>query len=308
MKMRYRIAIIMVCVAVVLGGVFAACGSHKKEVSGFTVYFLNKEATALYPVTVSFRTSDVNGQIGEIIADMTSKKQEVDYINAIPDNISIRSYSLTDHQLEIHFSRDYETLGNTREALLRAAVVKTFCGLDGVDSVIFYVVDDPLKDSFGNVISAMTTNSFVDDFAQEQEAMINKQMTFYYPTEEGDKLIEETRLVHYNTNVSLPMIMMRYLTYTPETSGAQAAFGSKNMILNTTVSDGICYVDLDASILNQESTVTQEAMVYSIVNTLSTLDNITKVKITVMNTANALDIETNQIDGTYEPNMSLVED
>lgn len=308
MKRAYKFLIVAFCLMLAFGIWATACGKKQKEESGFSVFFLNKNATALYPVKMTFKTSNVDGQIGEIIAFLTSKKQEVDYTNPIPDNVSIRSYSLTKRQLEIHFSRDYETLSNVREALLRAAVVKTFCGLDGVDSVIFYVVDDPLTDSTGNVITAMTQNSFVDDFAEEQEAMLTKQMTFYYPSEAGDTLIEETRLVHYNTNISMPMMLMRYLSYQPETSGAQPAFSNRNMVLNATVSDGICYVDLDASILSQESNVTQEALIYSIVNTLTKQDSITKVKITVLSTTSAISVDNNQLDGTYEPNPALVEE
>jgi len=262
----------------------------------------------LYPASMTFRTTDVNGKIGELITAMTSKKQEVEYTNPIPENVSIRSYALMDGQLEIHFSRDYETLENTREALLRAAVVKTFCGLEEVQQVSFFVVDDPLHDDSGNVISAMTANSFVDDFAREQEAVVTKQMVFYYPSEEGDTLVEETRLVHYNTNVSMPMMILRYLSYAPETKGAQPTFASRNVILNATISDGICYVDLDASILSQESNITQDALIYSIVNSLTTQDSITKVKITVLSTTSAIDVDNNQLDGTYEPNLALVEE
>ncbi len=306
MKRPHRILLIFLALALVAVAIFTACKKEKREVSGFVVYYLDKNAASLYPVPMSFRTSDVNGQIGEIIAEITSKKQEVDYINPIPDNVSIRSYTLSNHELEIHFSRDYEGISKTREALLRAAVVKTFCELDDVERVTFYVVDEPLTDANGNVIAAMTANSFVDDFVEEQEAMLTKQITFYYPSEKGDSLIEETRLVHYNTNVFLPTMILKYLSYQPETNGAQPTFSSSNMVLNATVSDGICYVDLDAAILNQESNVTQEAMIYSIVNSLTTLDSITKVKITVLNTTGAIDLENNQLNGTYEPNLSLV--
>ncbi|MCR5639941.1 MAG: GerMN domain-containing protein [Lachnospiraceae bacterium] len=308
MRKQHRWIAIILSLVVSVGLLLCACKNKETEEQGFTIYYLNKNATALYPVSTSFRTTDVNGQIGEIISNMTSKKQEVEYTNPIPDNVTIRSYALVDGSLEIHFSRDYETLTNTREALLRAAVVKTFCGLEDVKEVIFYVVDDPLHDETGNVISAMTANSFVDDFAREQEAVVTKQMTFYYPSADGDTLVEETRLVHYNTNISLPMMLLRYLSYAPETKGSQAAFASRNMVLNATVSDGICYVDLDASILSQESNITQEALVYSIVNTLTTQDSITKVKITVLSTTSAIEVDNNQLDGTYEPNLSLIED
>lgn len=308
MKRLWKILTVVAVLVLIAAIIVTACGKKQKENSGFTVYYLNKNATALYPVNMNFRTADVDGQIGELLSLLTSKKQEVEYTNPIPDNVSVRSYSLTDGQLELHFSRDYESLGEVREALLRAAVVKTFCGLEGVDSVVFYVVDDPLKDAYGNVITAMTQNSFVDDFAREQEAVLTKQMTFYYPTAKGDKLIEETRLVHYNTNIPLPMLILNYLSYTPESSDAQAAFSSRSVILNATVSDGICYVDLDASILSQESNVTQEALIYSIVNSLTTQDSITKVKITVLSTTSAIDVENNQLEGTYEPNLSLIEE
>jgi hypothetical protein len=54
--------------------------------------------------------------------------------------------------------------------------------------------------------------------------------------------------------------------------------------------------------------VTQEALIYSIVDSLTTQDSITKVKITVLSTTSAIDVENNQLEGTYEPNVSLIEE
>ncbi|MBQ1720813.1 MAG: hypothetical protein II020_02695, partial [Lachnospiraceae bacterium] len=77
MKRIWKILIVLAALVLTAGIIVTACGSKKKENSGYTVYFLNKNATALYPVNVNLRTADVDGQIGELLSLLTSKKQEV---------------------------------------------------------------------------------------------------------------------------------------------------------------------------------------------------------------------------------------
>ena len=57
---------------------------------------------------------------------------------------------------------------------------------------------------------------------------------------------------------------------------------SENVKINqVTTKDGICYVDFNAKFLDKLASVTEEVAVYSVVNSLVELPNVSQVQITV---------------------------
>ncbi|MBR1628954.1 MAG: GerMN domain-containing protein, partial [Lachnospiraceae bacterium] len=207
-----------------------------------------------------------------------------------------------------HFDANYTQLTSTREVMLRAAVSKTFLQLDEVASVSFYVGEEPLKDSAGNVVGLMTADSFLDTFGEREEALESDTFVLYYSSENGRKLIRKKRLLHYNNTMSRESVVLSYLSRNPGTKdGAKAVLSSGTKILSVTTKEGICHVKLDGSFLSQQAGVSAETAVYGIVDSLCELDEINKVEIAVDSQADTVVPEIIKVNGLYEPQMNIVE-
>ena len=70
--------------------------------------------------------------------------------------------------------------------------------------------------------------------------------------------------------------------------------------------DGVCYVDFNDKFLNKRSDVTEEATIYSIVNSLVELSNVNKVQITVNGETKKV-YTSIDISGMLERNLEIIE-
>ena len=281
------------------------CNSSSQE-SGCFVYCLNPNETAIVPVPYTLTSKDIGDQTEEMLAMLSVQSEEADYVSAIPSDVSIESFEMGEGNLAIHFSREYSGLTTTREALLRAAVVKSVTQIEGIDTVSFYIMDAPLTDSAGNILAAMSSSSIIDDFGAAQDSMTQTTLALYYSNSTGDALIREERAVHYNSSVPIEQVIMQYLAMEPTTEGASSIFVSDSKVSSITTSEGICYVDLDPSVMTQENGISNDVLIYAIVDSLTELDGISHVRIGISGNTQSDASQTGMISGTYERSLALV--
>ena len=93
-------------------------------------------------------------------------------------------------------------------------------------------------------------------------------------------------------------------------AGAGKAYPVANpdtKVLSVAVRDGICYVNLDSSFVNQIYNVTPEVTIYAITNSLVELSNVNKVQISINGETNINYRENISLSATFERNLDLVE-
>ena len=93
--------------------------------------------------------------------------------------------------------------------------------------------------------------------------------------------MKETRRVHYSSNISLEKLIMEQLLEGPESKNARSAIPSGTKLVSVSLVDGVCYVSFDENFKNQDYSVNEAIVIYSIVDSLSELSSISKVQISV---------------------------
>lgn len=74
-----------------------------------------------------------------------------------------------------------------------------------------------------------------------------------------------------------------------------------------TTKDGICYVNLDKSFLNQKDKVTSDVAIYSIVNSLVELSNVNKVQFSVDGDTNVNYRDNTSLAVPFERNLDIMQ-
>ncbi|MCR5453082.1 MAG: GerMN domain-containing protein [Lachnospiraceae bacterium] len=290
--------------------VFASlCGCKEQEKAdkdGIYVYYLNQLQTMLVKKSYKLHNKDTDKCVSELLEVLSTKIEDSDRSCPIPEDIDVKASSVYNGKLKLSFSIDYLGLSPVREALLRAAVVKTLVQIKGVESVAFLVMGEPLTDFDGNVIGVMNADSFVDDFGTEQGEVEEANLVLYYATSDAGALVREERVVHYNGNVPIEQVVIKYLSETPETKDAMPTLPKDVKILSISTKDGVCYVDLDETLLSEKVSLSENLILYSIVNSLCELDGIKKVQLFVGTGENARVLGQGGEGGYYEPDYRLV--
>lgn len=280
--MKKKSCAILMILVLLSSLLFAGCGSADKTASsGFSVYYINALGDGITALPYELASDGTDARITEALEALAEDPENVDYRRTLPESVRMEEYALDGGTLSIYFDREYADLEGNSEVLVRAAVVETLVQIDGVDSVIFYVADAPLLDASGMVVGSMSADSFITDYGAETDGLEQTTLTLYFASADGQSLVKKDMDVYYNRSTSRERLIMDYLLKGPETDDAQSALPSGTKVLNVTVTDGVCYVNLDATLLSASSGINANVTLYSMVDSLTELDSINKVQILV---------------------------
>lgn len=281
MKHKYAKNIILLLIAVL--SLLAAGGCSDKgdeeDNRGFYLYYINREGTRLETEEYEVEADDINEQVSEIWQEL--RKDKGTMASAIPSGVDIIWCSVSNNVLSINFGSYYSSLDSISEIFLRASLVLTLTQLDGIDYVSFYVEDQPLKDSSGSTVGMMKASNFIGKVGNSINNYETTTVTLYFANIKGNALKTEMRTGIYDSSQSLERYIVEQIIEGPGVDGNYKTIPEKTSIRSINTSNGICYIDFTREFLESASSVKDEIMIYSIVNSLTELSYINKVQISV---------------------------
>lgn len=297
--------IILLCGVLLL----AACGKKEKaQGEVYQIYCLNNEETAIVSHEYRTETTDQEALLKELLTELAKPSEKLKYKAPISGSVRLVSSSLSKEQLTLDFDKDYYTVPVTTEVLTRASVVRTLSQIVGIGYISFQVHGEPLVDTSGAVVGVMSADMFIENDGNEINTYEKADLLLYFANEDGTKLRPVSRDVVYSSNISMERLVVEQLLAGPQKDeNAYAVINPATTIQSVTVKDGSCYVSLSAAFWNKTSNVSQDVMVYAIVNSLAELSGVNKVQITI-DTQGAVDLKEHaDLQPVYERNLDIVE-
>lgn len=272
---------ILFLVILILSLGIAACneGENTKEEEKFKLYYLDESSTKLEAVEYSIESEDIKDIINEVLNEMLIQREN--YNVTIPKTVQILSYELSSNNLSINFSAGYNNLDNISEIFLRASVVLTLTQLDEVEYVSIYVDNKPLKDANGATVGMLAASDFIDKVGNTLNNYETTTVTLYFANLRGNSLKTEIRTGMYDSSKSLERYIVEQLIKGPAVGSNYETLPKNTEILSINTSNGICYIDFDSDFAKGATSVKDEIMIYSLVNSLTELSYINKVQISV---------------------------
>lgn len=293
--------------AMLAAGLWSGCGSTKKEYD-YWISYVDSEQTQTVQMGYEPQSTTVDGMIQEFLAKLATDTDTVGYVKAIPEGVNITDWKVDQDCLNLDFNSAYSKLDPITEILCRLAIVRTMTQIEGINSMSFTVKGEPLTDSKGNAVGRMTNDSFVENPGEQIHSFQNATIELYFANEAGDALVKETQEVHYNSNISMEKLVMEHLLTGPKGSAVKRTIPEETKLLNISVVDGSCYVNLDESFLNQNYEIEGQIVIYSIVNSLTALGNIRQVQIAVNGDTSITYRDRFPLSKMYEPDDSYVKE
>ncbi len=298
------LTIYMLLLVLCLEGCTAA---NPKEQSGFQVYYINKQETKVIAEPYEPEGQTTEELIIEMLAVLETDPQNTELKKPIDVKTNVLDYSLAEGQLVIDFDENYYTEDAAREVLCRAAIVKTMCQIDGVDCVSFIIKGEPLRDTNEKTISVMTAESFIDNTGNEINSYEKANLNLYFANETGTALIQTVETVAYSSNISMEKLVTEQVIEGPKEKGMRPTVTPTTKILGATIKDGICYLNLSADFLTLSYPVSEEMVIYSLVNSLTELPNVNKVQISIDGESDMYFGDHILMSTIFERNLEIVE-
>lgn len=283
-----------------------ACGGSGKE-NEFVVFYLNTEGTKIVPQEIELENTQGPAMAEELLAALATQPADTTIRQTIPANVQVKGYTTSAYQITVDFSQEYYLLSPTDEILTRAAIAKTLFQIADYPYVNFTVESQPLVNSSGIIVGSMNADTFVENPGGQINASQQTTLTLYFAGTDGTGLVQETRVVHHSSNISMEKLVMEQLMEGPKLSGALGTIPSGTKLINVSVADGICYVSMDEIFLNQNQEITEQVVLFSIVDSLTELSNVEKVQVSINGDTSGKCRYTYDFATMYEADYSIVQ-
>ena len=302
MKKKLCMLLSLICVFFMMTG----CEQKENKKEGIQVYYLNMERTGLLSESYRTNTQEPVALANELLVRLQSEPESGDLCQTLSDKITVKGCLFNGNYLVVDFSADYKEMSVTEEVLTRAAIVKTLLQVDTITSVSFTVESEPLCTSDGVEVGIMNYDSFVENPGAQINSSVHTTLTLYFASSDGTYLKKETRSVHYSSNISLDKLVVEQLIEGPKTSGLQATIPSATRLVTISTVDGVCYVNLDEAFRNQNAEITEDVVLYSLVNSLTQLSDVEKVQISVNGDTSGKCRYELELSNMYEANSDML--
>ena len=307
--MKKKLLSLMLLITVLCAAMsFTACTVENPKDAAYKLYYVNPAGTGLTMAAYNGQTTDTERAVEEILQELTKSDDEISRQPAIPDKVKVEKIVLEDEKLSIYFNEEYNKMDVVKEVLCRAAVVRSLTQLEGVSMIAFYVGEEPLTDSNGVEYGYIQADDFVQNTGSSINSYEKKKVILYLPTEDGNKLVRKEENIRFNSNKSFEQVIVARLMRGVDGKNMVPLIPKETKILGVSVKDGICYLNFDEGIKKPTPGVGAEAMVYSIVNTLTEGGNVTRVQILVNGEKDVVLQEKVKLSDPLSYNIDIVEE
>ena len=302
--MRKWLWILLLAIPLLMAG----CRKQQQvDESGYQIWYINQDETCLKYENKELQSKNEEGLLREMMEVMRETPTDDELKPVIPEDVELLDFDFEHNQLYLDFSPEYKKMPKVYEVLCRAAIVRTLGQIDGVEYVDFQVNGEPLTDLEGKEIGLMNEDQFIENAGEEINAYKTADLTLYFSNKAGDKLVEQRVAMEYNSNISLEKLIVEQLIAGPPVEGAYPTIPSETKLLNISIKDNICYVNLDEGFLGTGYNVIESIPVYSIVNSLIENTDAQKVQISINGETNRMFRESINFDTIFEKNEGLIE-
>lgn len=238
----------------------------------------------------------VSENLPEEFSDLKDQQEQVKYIvGRLKENKSIQvttlqagpqmpiqNTSIKDRIVVIHFSEAYHTLSPQDKIGMRAALVYSLTELDFIDGVEFYIDEAPLTTATGKIVGTIYPSNINKEVLDPYPATTPYTLSVYFANKEG-KLVKEEHSIRVSNPSTLEKPLLEELIKGPNSDDLLRTVPSDMKVKDASTVNGVCQIDLSFDPKSKFFTdnKAKELMVYSIVNSLTSLPQIKKVVIFV---------------------------
>ncbi len=266
----------IVCIFLVLILVLSGCGKTESQEQGqqrVTFYYAVKGTEQLIGDT-AVDSESRNIQVftlKQLLELYFQGPLEENMVSPFPDGTELLALSEGEDGLEVTLSGAFFTLQGIELTIASCCLVKTVCAYVNVDEII-------VRDQMGRISLLLKPEDFLleNHFNQETDT----SFTLYFADPDRRYLIAETREVTLSENESPEIYVLRQLLQGPSGDDLLPVIPENTMLLDVVTEEGTCTVDFSRAFSDEraENDYSNYLTIFSIVNTLTNLENITSVR------------------------------
>lgn len=280
----------------------------KLEAGEYWVYYLNSASTRLVPYAYRPQATDSEDLIAELMDQIRTVPADLDCQPPLSERVIYQNCRRDDQVLYLYFDANYTSMKADQEILCRAALTLMLTQISGVDYINIYCGDQPLMDKSQNPVGMLAASDFILG-TSNVNSYEKVEMTLYFADESGTRLVPEQREVIHDMNTSsMEQLIVEQLIAGPEQEGLRPVLPEGLKVLNLSVNDSVCYINFDATFLEGVTDVSEYVPIYAIVNSLTELTTVTRVRILVNGSQDVMFRDVVSLNTAFERDTQYMEE
>ncbi len=243
--------------------------------SQVTLYFVEAGGTAIREET---RAVHAEGSILETaIRALLDGPRTAGLTRVIPKDTTLLGVKMRGTVAEINLSAPFDEGADDIRLLARYTVIYTACAVSDVNRVQLLVEGQPLTSlRDGTRLGALGKSDLA---LANPESGTETLLTLYFTDETGTYLLPEARKVSLSEGQSAAEAIVTELVRGPASTHLFATLSPEVRVLSAEIRAGVCFVNVNRAFLEKSTGEgrTEALAVYSIVNSLSALPEISEV-------------------------------
>lgn len=258
----------------------AGCASDQEEGEGLLLWFAADQSLQEVP-TAALASQPYQGEasVPDLLAALLDGPEAGGgLVSAIPAGTRLLDWRVEDGIAHVDLSQPYGDLVGVDLTVADYSIALTLTQLEGVDGVRITVNGSDPEGGGGRVLYAEDVV-----FSGVEEEPVELSAALYFRRSGTQELGYELRVFQLTEEDDPTLAVLEALLEGPQDEGLAAILPEGLEVRSVRVENGVCYADLSAVLLESvpDSREEQELVVYSIVNTLCSLDTVDGVELQV---------------------------
>lgn len=256
-----------------------ACLATSDKDNDIKLYFKDAKTGELKAETVAYTGNRTTVDMANFaMKKLLEGPKNKSNASSIPDSITSAEVVIKDELATVNFPKAFGKLTGSDELTARFSIVQTLCAIPGISSVAFTVEGEALvSNATGKEVGVISKKDVVMQVNPTDTTDVN----LYFATSNSRNLKAEQRKVITLDTISIEKTIINELMKGPSSYELIATIPSGTKLLNIETRSGVCYVNFSEEFVTKFSGGSGALNVYSVVNSLCTIDSVTSVQILI---------------------------
>lgn len=287
LKIYFRKRLLKWVMIIILGIyiVFSGMNFYSRELAESkethnVIYLYNEQEYKLVPVMMKEEWIQANTTDRELIQSILLKLSENDIETmlyaTIPSTITIRQFRIDQGQVIIDLNSKIFELDPLQESIMKISIIKSLTSFEAFDSVEFFFNGIPIKDDPQFISGKFQQRDTMVSYDEVVNRVFYKTVSIYRPNDKKDKLVHVYEDIPVSSNKKVEEVIIETILKNSEFP----IFPKDTKLLNVYTNEEVCFVDFSEECQSNylPDGISERIAVYSIVNSLTDLPNITHVQ------------------------------
>lgn len=264
----------IIMIAVLLLGGCAVDNTEDESGNAVTVYYTSIESPNSISdplVAVRVTLADDRSAVDAVLEALWAAPEKEGLKSTLPEELTAEKWENNQGQMSLWLSAYYLEMTGISKTIATAALVHSLCGLEEVESLTIYVGETA-------IYTDLTKENIL--LYDKEADPYEREVKVYFSDEDGEFLYDYTYIYTVGGEEIIEQYVMDVLLGSELPDKAASYIPYQTEVNEVYVEDEICNVDLSAGFYEgrPDSPITERVVIYSIVNTLTSIAGINSVQ------------------------------